>query len=560
MANNDEKPRLQAVPKDRASIQAAVEERRAAVKGGGAQGAAKKSSTPGAGSTSRAAGSGGQADNGDGDGVDSKFVRDCLAMNQLGDGALFAQLNQGRYVFNKSSDEWIEFDGHSWKRDILDRSQIAVETTVVQAYLDESERVGERLIQARRNKEKTKDLESLQGDILKRVSQLRSTTRVDQCLRFASTCTDGLAITGDELDTNPYLFGVANGVIDLETGRMRPGKPCDWVSKASRISWQDIEAPAPTFERFVSQILGDNDALVGYVQRLLGHAMLGHVREHVLPCWYGAGRNGKGTLIETMAEVFGDYYWQIQAEMLLDQRAARSSSGPSADIMSLRGRRLVVGSEPTEGSRWHLGRVKLLTGGDRLTGRNPNDKYEVNFAPSHTLILLTNTRPAASAEDFAFWKRLHLVPFEMRFVDDPQEDNERQRDPHLIDSLKQELPGILAWLVRGCIDWQQRGLEPPPSILEATAEYRQDEDLYGDFIAERCVLGEHMQSGSSQLYQEFREWFAETVSKRREAPSQKKFGEALGRRRGVERIKDRTGRAAYRGIGLRETTEVPDLF
>ena len=216
---------------------------------------------------------------------------------------------------------------------------------------------------------------------------------------------------------------------------------------------------------------------------------------------------------------------------LLDQGKNRSAAGPSPDIMSLRGLRIAFASETDEGQRFSPARVKWFSGGETLTGRYPHDKRNVSFAPTHLLALLTNHKPHAPASDFAFWERLLLVDFPLSFVDrKPQNENERPMDKGLKDRLLQELPGIAAWLVRGCLEWQRVGIAPPAKVREATSEYRRDEDLLADFVDECCDLQQEGQpeirSKASDLYDAFCAWFKRNVSAKKSI-SQKAFGKMM---------------------------------
>lgn len=149
-------------------------------------------------------------------------------------------------------------------------------------------------------------------------------------------------------------------------------------------------------------------------------------------------------MLEIIKEVLGSSLaGAIQSELLLNQDRIRSSSGPSPDVMRLRGLRLVWASETQEGRKLDAGKVKLLTGGGELTARAPYGKYEITFSQSHTLFLLTNSKPHAPADDYALWKRLILIPFTMSFVENPQDVNEKKADKYLIEELKKEKEGIL---------------------------------------------------------------------------------------------------------------------
>jgi len=197
--------------------------------------------------------------------------------------------------------------------------------------------------------------------------------------------------------------------------------------------------------------------------------------------------------------------------------------------MALRGLRIAFASENDEGRRFSPSRVKWLSGGDTLVGRSPHDRYETHFTPTHTLILLTNHKPHAPADDFAFWERVHLIPFDLSFVNrKPVADNERPADKHLPEKLRAEASGILAWMVRGCLAWQDKGLDPPRIVRDATADYRREEDILGDFIDECCFLDPSAEIQSSKLYTAFCDWWEQNVSKK--TLSQKKFGKMMTKR------------------------------
>jgi len=234
--------------------------------------------------------------------------------------------------------------------------------------------------------------------------------------------------------------------------------------------------------------------------------------------------------------------------MLLEQSRTRSSAGPSADIMSLRGKRLVWASETGDGRNLDAGRVKWLCGGDTLVGRMPYARREVTFRPSHTLIVLTNHKPKVDPTDFAVWDRIHLVPFEYSFVDNPKKPNERLRDPQLLDRLKSEASGVLALMVRGCLEWQEQGLNPPPEVIEATAAYRRGEDLIGQFIDECCVVDKHCQARAGKLWDEYQAW---CDSNGCPSATRNKFADYL-----LEQFDRIDGRhRVYMGIGLKTKDE-----
>lgn len=272
--------------------------------------------------------------------------------------------------------------------------------------------------------------------------------------------------------------------------------------------------------------------------------------EHILGILWGKGRNGKGTLLEILAFVLGPLAGPILAEMLLEQTRKESASAPRSDIMGLRGRRLAWASETDEERRLNAGKVKWLCGGDTLVGRAPYGRREISFRPTHTLFLLTNHKPQVDPTDNALWSRIHLIAFTLAFVDKPKEAHERLRDPYLLEKLKGEASGILAWLVRGCLEWQRQGLNPPAEVRGATEEYRDHEDVLAAFIADCCTVSPNARVKAGKLRESFESWCKEMGMTPIDG---KKFGQRIR-----ERF-DATPRTKhgfyYIGIGLCESEQ-----
>lgn len=497
---------------------------------------------------------GGGPGDGGGPGVSSEFVLECLQKNELGDGELYARINRGRFVHNKSSGEWLRWSGHHWERDSLDCASAAVED-VVAAYMLEADRISLQINdQIRGGSKPSADLVYARERIFKRVQRLRSRGGREACLDFAHKCREPLAIKGDELDADPWLLAFSNGVADLRTGERRDGRPEDWLCKASPLEFDaelvklPPEEAAPTWWAFLMDIFQDDREMVDFVLRLLGYGITGLSIIHKLPVFWGEGRNGKGVLQGILLKCLGDHACVIEPEMLLDQGKGRSSAGPSPDTMQLHGRRIVFAEETEQGGKLAAARVKRLTGGGALTGRWPHDKRPITFDPTHLLFLLTNHRPRAGAEEVALWDRLLLIPFNMRFVENPKAPNERPQDPDLPKKLEAELPGIMATLVRGCLEFQQLGLRPPASVTAATDDYRKDEDLLAQFLDEECVVGDEIEAKATDLYERFEAWFLRVITRNKNKVwSQNSFGRSMKKRFEKEK---RGGIYWYLGVGL----------
>lgn len=462
--------------------------------------------------------------------LSSKFVRECLRANELGDGILFNALHRGRFVFAKSMDTWLVWQGHHWALDEMDEARASVENVVIK-YLKEAERIKKEIQDLRGQKDteaKIKRLEKIQTEIYKRVSALRTMRRRNNVLYAAHTCDRPLAIHGRELDQNPWLLPVANGVVDLKTGKLQDGRPEDYMMKACPYEYHGIEAPRENWEKVLMEIFEDDDLVVDFMQRLFGFAIVGYQFEHIFPVFTGpGGRNGKSTIVETISHILGPLAGPIRAEMLLDTYQIQSASGPTPDIMALKGLRLAFASETKEGVKISAAKVKWLTGGDKLTGRAPHDKYETTFDSNHTLFLLSNFKPAADANDKAFWERMINIPFNVRFLKnrEPSAENERKADLFLKEKLMAEASGILGWLVEGCIKWQMEGLKPPPKVVQETQDYMDDEDNFGAFIDHCLEIDDDFSIGASELYDAFEAWWKRYVG--RWVPKQKKFGKQM---------------------------------
>jgi putative DNA primase/helicase len=397
--------------------------------------------------------------------------------------------------------------------------------------------------------EDAKRHEDNEEGLCKRIRSLQTVFRMSNVLKLASAGADRLGITGLEWDLDPWLLPCANGVIDLRSGKLRPGRPEDFVKTVAPVPWTGIHTPAPAWEKFLDAVFDGDDDLIAFVQRLMGYAITGLTSLHLLPILWGIGSNGKTTLVEALAHVLGPLAGQIGSEMILEQRNPRQSGAPTSDVMALRAKRLVCARETNEGRRLDPGRLKLLTGRDTLEGREVFGRHQVSFRPTHQMILITNKKPHAAATDYALWQRLQLIPFTLSFVEEPTADYERQVDEKLPKKLENEASGILAWLVKGCLAWQREGLKPPRAVRAATEDYRNKEDAISRFISEGCVKGPAFSAAVNQLYEACKKWVEENDLS---PVTLKRLSREL-QERGYER--DDTGRTVYfRGIGIREET------
>jgi putative DNA primase/helicase len=455
-----------------------------------------------------------------------------LKKSETGDAELLATMYRDRIAYDHAEGEWYLWNGNHWELDRTGKIGNLVAYQVAGQYLSAA---------AELRKTGAADLA---GSMAQRAGALRRRNRISNTLNRAES-QPNIALTGDEWDSNPWTLGVANGVVDLRTGDHTEGNPKDYIRKASPTPWEGLDAEAPRWEQFLIEIFEGDLETIEFVQRLLGYGITGLAVEHVLPVLWGDGRNGKGTLLETIGAVLGNDLASPTESNTLMTASRGGGGGPQPFLYALRGTRLVWASETNEGQVMNLGLVKRLTGGDTITCRTLHSK-PVTFTPSYLIMLITNNKPHVTAEDPAIWDRLRLIPFTQRFVDNPKADNEHPKDKYLSRKLKEEAPGILAWLVRGCLAWQRAGgLHAPDSVMGATEDYRREEDILGRFLTECTIEKPGARTRAMDLYDAYKVWCeANGITPR----SNTTFGKKI-KRFYLDDARDMHGRY-YKDIGL----------
>jgi putative DNA primase/helicase len=353
-----------------------------------------------------------------------------------------------------------------------------------------------------------------------------------------------LAVGIEELDRDPWLVTCQNGTLDLRTGRLKDHNPADRITKIVPVDY-DPDASAPRFKQFLKEALVD-DALIKFVKRYSGYTLTGITRERLLAILYGFGKNGKTTLTELLHEVLGDYARNTDVETLL----IKKYQGVGNDVAALKGARFVSAAEVEKGRRLAESKVKQLTGRDTVTARFLFGE-NFDFKPEFKLWLSTNNKPVIQGTDDAIWDRIRLIPFMQRF-DGPKADTK------LPDKLRDELAGVFAWMVEGCLEWQEHGLEEPKTVTDATMQYREEMDTLAAFIEDRCVVREGLVAPATPLYKQYQRWCDDAGEK---PETQKMFGMRL-RERGFVSDKIKRGphkdRKGWLGIGLRADHPDPE--
>ncbi len=301
-----------------------------------------------------------------------------------------------------------------------------------------------------------------------------------------------LAATVDQWDADPWLLNTPDGVIDLKTGRLGPHLPSSYMTKITAVGPGDVGCPR--FLAFLHTIANGDAELISYLQRVFGYALTGDTREHALFFGHGNGANGKSVLLSTVAGILGDYHRTAPIETF----TASSGDRHPTDLAMLRGARLVTATETEEGRRWAESRIKQLTGGDVVSARFMRQDF-FEYLPAFKLFIAGNHKPSLRSVDEAIRRRFHLIPFTVTI---PPEE----RDSELTAKLKAEWAGVLAWMVKGCLEWHAGGLRPPQTVREATAAYLEAEDAVAAWIEEKCQRDRNAWESSSDLFRSWSEW------------------------------------------------------
>lgn len=366
--------------------------------------------------------------------------------------------------------------------------------------------------------------------LVKDIARCESAAGIAGVLQIASAL-ETFAVTVRDLDADPWLLNVGNGTVDLRNKQLRPHNPADRCTKITTADY-DPEQPRDQWETFLETVQPDK-GVRGFTQRLVGLALLGEVREHVLGILTGTGANGKSVFTRTIHHTLGDYALTAEPDLFMH----RDGAHPTGE-MDLLGRRWVSVSETEKDRRLAEATMKRLTGGDRIRARRMRQDF-VEFQPSHTAILVTNHLPKVSGDDPAIWRRLRVIPFTVVIP-------EQQRDPALAARLEAHTGAVLAWAIEGLADYQKHGLNEPDAVLAATDTYRRSSDAIGRFIDECCLINPHRYATTAELHARYVAWAHEDGA---EPMSAKALGQAFDRA-GYLASPPANGRRLRRGIGL----------
>ena len=328
---------------------------------------------------------------------------------------------------------------------------------------------------------------------IEKFAKISESFRRREAMIKTAQCIRALNIKAEELDSNPWMLNVQNGIVDVQEGKFIEHKQEEMISKIANVEYNP-DADCPLWKKFVREIMNYKTDLITFLQTAAGWAMTGDNSEQVMFILYGSGANGKSTFLNTLMYVLGDYAIATPTETFMRKNGDQNTN----DIARLRGLRLVTTTEAEQGRRLSEPLIKKITGNDQMTARFLYGEY-FNFAPTFKIFMATNYKPVIKGTDHGIWRRIRLIPFTTVIPDDEQDKN-------LEEKLKQEASGILNWLLEGTERWKKERLNIPEVILNATDEYRGEMDVIGNFLKDCCVQKNDVQIRIRELYKTYADW------------------------------------------------------
>lgn len=425
----------------------------------------------------------------------------------------FTERHRDSLRFVAQWNKWFQWDGSRW---VEDRT------------LDVFEKARSLCRQASRNAETKKEKAQIKS--AKTVAAVERLARYDRIH----------ATTASQWDSDPWLLGTPGGTVDLRTGEIRDAVPDEYITKQTAVT-PDATMECPQWLGVLHWAMAGDVDMVAFLQRMWGYVLTGITREHALFFPYGTGGNGKGTVVNTVTGIMGDYATVAPMETFTESKSDRHPT----DLAMLRGARLVASQETERGRKWAESRVKALTGGDPITARFMRQDF-FTFTPEFKLVIAANDKPAIASVDEAIRRRFHLIPFEQHIAPE-------SRDEQLMDKLRGEWPGILAWMIEGTQLWLEQGLRPPEKVQAATEAYLDEQDSFGSWISEACKTGHREWGSTADLYESWATWARRSGE---EAGTSKAFSSEMSKRGFTP--KKGGGHASLRGfqgISVKQDTE-----
>ena len=437
-------------------------------------------------------------------------------LTDTGNGQRFADQHRDIVKYCYPANRWFAWDGTRWKPDSEGSvRQLAKQTT--RGIYQEAAR--------------EPDPEKSQK-IGKWAAASESSFRQEAMLKMAQS-EPGIPVLPEQMDTNRWLLNVQNGTIDLKTGELLPHRKSDLITKMVPVKY-DPDATCSRWLEFLETIMAGDDEMVNYLCRVAGYALTGDAGAQCLFVCHGNGQNGKSTYLNVKQSILEDYALQTG----FDTFTIKKNEGIRNDIARMRTARMVVAIETGDGKRLDEQVVKQLTGGDKVTARFLHQEH-FEFRPQFKVFLAANQKPTIYGQDFAIWRRVKLIPFDVKIPPETRINNYER-------VLLEEKEGILNWMVFGCLEWQRIGLADPEKVKMATEAYRSEMDVLEEFIDSCCMMADGLKTSHGILYAAYEGWCEES----KEVPFKTRTFAKMLQSRGFNYTKVHHLKT-WKGIGLR---------
>jgi len=448
---------------------------------------------------------------------------DLEPFTDTGNAEFMVKLYKDELRYDHRHKRWLIWENHHWIPDKNGRvSRLAITAARTRAALANNI-----------------DDEELKKKIIKWARDSENRFRIEACIGMAQKI-EPFADKGEGWDTHRMLLGAENGVIDLYTGQLRDGQPEDFITMSTHLNF-DPDAKCTRWEQFIDEIFPDPE-LADWVYRALGYSITGDATEHLVFLGFGKGANGKTRLLNAVRAALGDY-----AQNTPFSTFALPKTTTTNDLAALENARFVTSSETTEGTHLNEERIKAISGEDPIESRFLYKEF-TSFEPHLKLWLFVNHKPLITDDSIGIWRRMRLIPFTKQFTG-------QDADKQLGVKLKTEAQGILAWLVRGSLEWQKRGLTPVPKCVQAaTQEYQQENDELSRFIGDHCVEDPQREAKAGKLFDLYCLWAQNEGMKDKDILTLTAFGRRISERYTKRKKPDGW---YYQGIGKRNLTDGP---
>lgn len=376
---------------------------------------------------------------------------------------------------------------------------------------------------------------------VKNTARISNKAGKDAMLSEFQTLKD-IPVENSVFDKYDYLLNTESGIVDLRTGLVSPYDRTKLLSKNThtKVSFEHSEV----WEKFLWSVfdngnLAETQEIIDSLQTCIGYSITGSVREQCMFLLYGDGSNGKSTLVETIANVIGDYGTSVDSKLLVTQKGQSNSPAEYA-IAKLQKVRFVTTGETDEGGRLAESQVKIMTGGDPVNARFPFGN-PFTYVPNFKIWMSTNHLPNIRGNDYGIWRRIFLFTFRNIFGDD-------KKDKTLPDKLRMDADKILGWCIKGFLMYQERNaLIKARQTLEDTADFKKKNDQVAQFIDEKCIVDSRSNVECTELYEAYKIWASNNTDF---VKKESQFSSELVAKDGIERRRNGVKVWTYYGIRL----------